>query len=138
MTVILCLDSNFGMLFNGRRQSMDLLLYKRIEDDLNGRKLLVNSYSARLFDSTKIICDDNFLENAGRDDICFAENVDLSLYFDKIDKYVLYFWNRTYPSDVKFNNSMYGFLLASETEFKGNSHERITEKIYIRNIKENL
>lgn len=100
MQVIVCVDDDMGMLFNHRRQSRDRVLIQRILEIAKGKRIFMNTYSAELFEGNENICiDDDFLKNAGDGDICFVENVALSGYIEKIDKIIVYKWNRRYPAD---------------------------------------
>ncbi len=132
MTVAVCVDDRMGMLFNNRRQSRD----KFVIDDLMSiaEKVYINSFSEELFedyrDRTEI--DEDFLEKAGSEDICFVENIDLAPYADKIDKVILYLWNRHYPSSLKCKVNLSDYSLMEKTEFAGNSHEKITREEYVR------
>ena len=66
-------------------------------------------------------------------DYCFVENVDINELQDNISKIYVYKWNRKYPSDVTFPVAMLdNYQLENVSEFEGNSHDKITEEIYIR------
>ena len=130
MTVAVCVDDKMGMLFNHRRQSRDKVL---IDDLMNiAEKVKINGFSEALFEDFKdrIEIDEEFLENAKNEDVCFVEDIDLEPYADKIDKVILYFWNRHYPSSLKFNVDLSDYNFIEETEFQGNSHEKITREVY--------
>ena len=101
MQVIVCVDDDMGMFFNHRRQSRDRILIQRILERVKGKRILMNTYSAELFEGNENICiDDDFLKNAGDGDICFVENEALSGYMEKIEKIIVYKWNRRYPADL--------------------------------------
>lgn len=101
MQVIVCVDDGMGMLFNHRRQSRDRVLIQRILEITKGKQIFMNTYSAELFEGNENICiDDDFLKNAGDGDICFVENEALSGYMEKIEKIIVYKWNRRYPADL--------------------------------------
>ncbi len=133
MHIIVCIDSRGGMLFNKRRQSKDRFLRARILSGLGERRLLMNAYSRRQFEEETdaiTVCED-FLSLAEAGDVCFAENVDLLPYTDKIETVTLYKWNRRYPSSVKLPTEVLdGKRLISSCDFVGYSHENITEEIY--------
>ncbi len=135
MHIIVCVDDRGGMLFNNRRQSRDSAVRARILSGLNGKRLLMNSYSFGQFereDSTeRIIVDDDFLDVAESGDVCFVENIDLLSYSNKIETITVYKWNRTYPSSVKLPKELIDQRkLVSRSDFVGSSHEKITEEIY--------
>lgn len=130
MKLIFCLDDRGGMMFNGRRQSQDKELRKRILETLDGKPLIMSPYSSKQFveDGNIIISDAPQSEtNHG---IYFVEDLPFSL--DRVDSVTIYRWNRLYPSDVKFdvNLNKNGFVLDSIYEFEGSSHEKITEEKY--------
>ena len=131
MNIIICVDDNMGMMFNNRRQSQDRALRDRILEITKGKNLYMNSYSASQFtDSNNIIVDDNFLDKAQQRDYCFVENLDIRSYNSKIEKIIIYKWNRNYPWDFKFEISLDKFRLESAFEFQGYSHKVITEEIW--------
>jgi len=130
MIIAVCVDDKMGMLFNHRRQSHDKFL---IDDLMNiTEKVHINSFSQELFGeyADKIEIDENFLENAAENDVCFVENIDLEPYSDKINKVILYLWNRHYPSTLKFKVDLSDYNFIESTEFEGNSHEKITREVY--------
>ena len=116
MIVILCLDDKKGMMFNNRRQSKDKFV---IQDILK----LVES---------KLIIDDNFLNNAAEEDYCFVENNNLKDFSEKIEKIIVYKWNRIYPSDLKLEITIQDWNLIGRFEFVGNSHDKITREVYVK------
>lgn len=134
MNVIVCLDNNGGMLFNKRRQSQDKVLRKRILEISSNGNLWMNSYSKKQFeiDSAQIIVDENFLHNASSGDFCFVENSDLADFENQIEKIIVFKWNRTYPADFHFCIPLSEWNMIESTEFKGNSHEKITQEVYTR------
>lgn len=133
MHLIVCLDDRNGMLFGGKRQSMDLLLRQRILQIVGNNKLWMNDYSARQFtESSDAICVcADFLSKAGENDYCFVENADFISCLPKTRKLIIYRWNRVYPSDVKFPaEELSARQKVSVFEFPGHSHDRITEEVY--------
>ncbi len=135
MVLIICVDDNNGMMFNNRRQSQDRELRKRIGEVSKGHRLFMNNYSFKQFEDYEydnIIVDENFLDNAKNGDYCFVENTDIINYNSNIEKLIIYKWNRKYPSDVKFSLSLKKWNLESSLDFKGYSHEKITEEVWTR------
>ena len=51
---------------------------------------------------------------------------------DRLDRLIVYRWNRHYPSDVRFPLELADFTLQSSTEFRGSSHDLITREEYTR------
>jgi len=135
MKIIVCIDDDDGMLFNHRRQSQDRVLRNRIKNKTQNSKLWMNAYSFKQFkdeDTENIIVAEDFMTKADKDDFCFVENVSVTAYEDKIDSIFVYKWNRRYPSDFKFNISLKDWKLVSADEFKGSSHDNITEEVYCK------
>lgn len=134
MKIIMCLDDKQGMLFNNRRQSRDRLVRQDIIDSLQGAGLWMNAYSYQQFgdvDQSRIMVNEEFLNQAGEGDYCFVENRKLSPYETKISKLIIYYWNKIYPADLYLDLDLSGWREVSCLEFKGNSHEKITKKIYV-------
>ena len=134
MIVILCLDDKKGMMFNNRRQSKDKFVIQDILKLVDGKKLFISSYSESLFQGleSKLIIDDNFLNNAAEEDYCFAENNNLKDFSEKIEKIIVYKWNRIYPSDLKLEITIQDWNLIGRFEFVGNSHDKITREVYVK------
>ena len=135
MIVIICLDDDNGMVFNNRRQSRDRAVIERICKNFAGKRIFVSEYSADLFpDKEAIHIDNNFLENAEKDNICFVEKESLLPYESKIETIIVYRWNRKYPADIKLDIPLEGsdWKLVSSVDFAGHSHKKITEEIYIK------
>ena len=133
MILMACVDDGMGMIFNHRRQSSDSVLRLRMLSVTAGHKFWMNEYTASQFDSADSInVSEDPLGSAGEDDFCFVENVDPTAHADKILRIYLYRWNRAYPSDFKFMLDLSGYQLESSVDFAGNSHEKITEEVYIK------
>ena len=132
MHIVLCLDDKNGILFNARRLSSDLAVCKRIVAQHSGR-LMMNSYSAKLFSDADVLVDDEFLKNAHAEDTCFVENLDFAKYLQDISSITIYRWNRHYPSDVKLPERLLtDWKLIENIDFAGKSHDTITEQRYMR------
>ena len=65
-------------------------------------------------------------------DICFFELEHITEHAHKAQGYIIYRWNRKYPSDKKFpfDLSKKGFALCQSFDFCGSSHEKITEEVW--------
>lgn len=138
MILIVCVDEKNGMMFNNRRQSKDRILSEHILKIVDNKKIWMNSYSKSAFEgqeSLNITVDDNFIEKIDKDEYCFVENIDVNTIINKVDKIIVYNWNRHYPADRYFNINLEEWVVDSENEFTGSSHEKISEKIYVRGIK---
>lgn len=137
MILIVCVDKNNGMLFNRRRQSRDKVLIEHIIEISKDKNLWIKHFSKDVFEQYKLknlIIDDELLNKAGSDDYCFVEDILPSKITGKFDKIIVYNWNRKYPADLYFDIDITDWILESETDFKGNSHDKITQKIYKRGI----
>ena len=133
MKLIFCIDNRRGMMFNSRRQSQDRELRRRMLELIGGARLWMSPYSAKQFEGDdSIIADSDFMDLAGEGDYCFVEDSNFTL--DDVDEVVLYLWNRDYPADRYFDIDLaaLGFEQVESHDFKGYSHEKITEKIYKR------
>ena len=137
MIVIVCLDDNNGMLFNGRRQSKDKLLREHIRTLVGKQKLWMNAYSAKQFEAeqfTSLQVDEEFLQKVGPGEYCFVENKGLEDVEGQIEKLVVFRWNRVYPADQYLDISIESgsWSLLEQVEFAGHSHEKITREVYGR------
>ncbi len=135
MTVIVCIDDRKGMMFNGRRQSRDRCLLEDIVKNLDGA-FYISEYSRSLFAplGAAFNATDSFLDMAGKSDICFVENRSLSPYISKIDRLIIYRWNRSYPGDLYLDIAPKDLRLRllDTYDFAGSSHEKITKEIYVK------
>lgn len=133
MILIFCVDDNFSLMFNKRRQSRDSAVLNDIKNSFAGEKIFISPYSEKLFSEAGVdytVCD-NF---ETQDGICFVEdkyNPDLLTVADEI---ILYHWGKAYPADVKFDYQLLAadFALAESTVFKGTSHNEIKKERYTR------
>ena len=134
MIAAVCIDDNSGMLFNHRRQSQDRILREDLLREAAGGPLWVNAYSAKQFkeppDGLRVSPD--FLAEAGPGELCFVEDQDLSPWAERLEKLIVYRWNRTYPADTWFSLPLEGWRLERTAEFAGSSHEKITKEVYVR------
>ena len=137
MVAIVCLDDRNGMEFHHRRQSRDSRLREWVLGMAKGRRLWMSPYSARQFaeEERESICvSDGFLEEAGEGDYAFVESCPLAPYEGKVEKLVVFRWNRLYPSDRYFDLNLAGgqWHRTETKDFSGTSHERITMEVYVR------
>ena len=134
MTLIVCLDNGHGMLFNHRRQSRDARVCERILEITAGNKLIMNAYSSKLFSGSACVVAEEIFCADERDAFVFAESEVPIAFLRCVDRLIIYRWNRYYPSDVQFpfKTVIQMFHKESSCEFAGNSHEVITEEVYVR------
>lgn len=135
MKLIVCLDDQNGMLFNGRRLSKDSCLRERLLEVIKDDELWMNHYSAAQFTKSCDACkvDEGFLEKAGQDAYCFVENADVSAYARRVQELIVYRWNRIYPADTvfPFDTMFQNWKKVSSFDFPGSSHEMLTEEVYM-------
>lgn len=128
------MDERGGMLFNHRRQSRDRAVTEDIVASLGNKTLYMAPMSESLFRDTDAHCvsEEDFLQHAGKGEVCFVEDRHLTEFVDRIEQVTVYDWNRHYPADFTFDLSLaeLGFRLVQTDEFAGFSHETITKEIY--------
>lgn len=136
MIAIFCLDDHKGMMFNHRRQSKDSKLLEDVMKLCDGQELFMSEYSKRMFLQHKnmaedITADPDFLQLAPEGSYCFVEDLNIHSYMDKLERIIIYKWNRHYPADLFFDASILkDWVLKDVVEFKGSSHEKITREVY--------
>ncbi len=129
MNIIVCIDKSGGMMFGGRRQSMDKEVISMIIEISKGARLLMSEYSAKMFlDYNNIICDDAFVLKARAGDYCFFE--DIQIPTENIEDVYVFNWNRDYPADKYFIFDLKEYKKVKKTEFAGNSHKKITLEVF--------
>ena len=134
MTIIVCVDDKGGVLFNRRRVSSDRAVTADIISLAGDKKIYMRPYSVKLFpDDSYTNVSENYLKEAKPDDVLFLEDTASEELLESAGKCILYRWNRSYPSDVRFpvDQLLERGRLESATEFQGHSHERITREVYI-------
>ena len=135
MNIIVCVDNKMGTMFNGRRQSRDKVLCRKIVDLAGDGVIRVRPYSYPLFEDicANVICDDNYLNSALEDDFCFVEGDDVAPYAHSIKKLVIFRWNRDYPRDKVLDIDLsHGWIAEHCEEFEGSSHDNITMEVYAK------
>ena len=126
----MCVDDHYGLQFNHRRQSRDSALIADVLEQAG--TVWLHPSSAGLFPGGAAVnADVDFLSKAGIGEWCFAEDRAYLEYADKIEKIVLYRWNRVYPRDMTFQFPGQ-WKLAESQDFPGSSHEKITREVYIQ------
>lgn len=139
MTLFICTDERGGMAFNKRRQSSDSVLRADIlaECAKTGGRLGVTAYTAKQFsedDAESIIVSKEGCPLSGLPtDYFWAEfSGDASEILPLADTVIIYNWNRHYPSDDRPDIDYSFFYPEAESEFAGNSHEKITKTVFRR------
>jgi len=135
MIAIVCIDDNYGMTFNNRRQSRDITIIQKITKIAKGSKIWVNKYSYSLFEegnNSNVNVDENYLSEASSGEYCFVENKELKPFEKWIEKLIVFRWNRDYPTDKKLDIDLSLWNLQESSEFVGNSHKKITMEVYTK------
>lgn len=129
ITAVVCLDDEMGMMFNSRRQSRDRVLIEELLSTTRER-IYVHPYSKMLFpESDRItVTEDPLGECDGA--IAFIENLPLLPHRERIEKLIIYKWNKIYPSDTYFDLPLDGARMIDKKKFVGSSHEKITKETY--------
>lgn len=139
MIIFVCLDTENGMMFFHRRQSKDREVRKDILKETEGKTLWMNPFTLNQFEEAEQIfarrmvkVDETFLEKAQAGEFCFVEDQSLRNYEDKIEKVIVYQWNREYPADFVFDLNLDSAKWKQQgvVEFQGYSHEKITKTIW--------
>ena len=123
MIAIVCLDDKNGMSFNHRRQSRDVCLRTWMMEMTRGSRLWMSDYSAGQFSEKEregIWVSNSFLEKAGEGDYVFVEDDALAPYERKVEKLVVFRWNRVYPGDRYFDLDLTGGTKQKRGIFPGN------------------
>lgn len=128
MIVIAAVDDRFGMAFNHRRLSRDRVVTEKIKEIVGDGRLWVHPCSLDLFPDA--CAAENFLDRAGEDDFCFVENRPLRGYQGRVKRLYLFFWNRRYPSDLRFDLPLEPFRRVKEIKFPGYSHDEIALEVF--------
>ena len=134
MKIIIATGLRGEMQFNKRRVSRDEYLIDDIMK-LTGGKLTLKPYSAKLFAGYPAVkISDSPLSALACDEWCFVEDADVEKLISCAQTLVIYNFNRTYPSDVKFDTvpTEIGFKIAEIKDFAGHSHDKITRVTYER------
>ena len=133
MEVIVCLDDRNGMRFHGRRQSRDRRVVEDLLGRLEGNRLWIAPCSADLFAGREqeVQVSEQFLAQAGEQDVCLVEDRLLAEEEERIGTLVVYRWNRRYPADLRLDLRLgERWKLCGQEEFPGHSHETITREVY--------
>lgn len=133
MEQILCIDDDFGMMFNHRRQSQDRILRKHIMEEW--KQLYMTEYSKKMFETEELLSGFSISiwksgEVLPQDITLFVEDPD---DLQDAELLIIYCWNRRYPSDKKLPADFLDhYAMISEQNFAGSSHDKITERKYIK------
>jgi len=134
MILIVCVDDEMGMAFNGRRQSRDRVVCRDMAALADGEPILMSERSLKLFEGMegRFHAEEGGMERAGAGEFCFIEFEPVEKMADRAEKIILYRWNRRYPADLYCSIPLETWNLKETTEFPGYSHELITREVYVR------
>ena len=134
--VAVCLDDEGGMMIFGRRQSRDRVLIDELCQSTEG-KVYINGFSAGLFaaHTEQAAVVENPLAECPDGGTCFIENMAIIPYAERIERLIVYKWNRLYPSDVKIDVDLSGYGVIAREDFVGSSHDKITKLTLVRKRK---
>lgn len=135
MKVIACIDNNNGIAFNNRRLSSDSTVIGRIAYIIGNDRLLAKDISLRILADANLDIHDVDNAEIRDNDWVFIDTEQYSFIKEdcsNIDTLVLFLWNRDYPSDTKLTLDLSKMNQYSQLEYKGNSHDKITELHFSR------
>lgn len=127
MILAVCVEDRMGLSFCGKRLSKDRGLREKMLE-LSGGQLRMSPYSAKQFQEA-VYAGEDYLSGAGAQDWCFAEDDGYLAVLHRVNKVVLFRWNRAYPAD-RFFQIPDGWRMTAQEDFPGNSHEKITMEVY--------
>lgn len=139
MHIIVCVDDRMGMLFNNRRQSRDRVVREDMLLLIGEQKLWVSPYTARQFadvQQNQLLVAEDFLEQAGKGEYCFVEDVDVTPYIHCVEQIIVYHWKRAYPADTYFTVDLSEFQLKEYCNLTGSSHPDMIKEIYTKKAEE--
>lgn len=130
LKIILCLDDQNGMMFNHRRQSQDRALRQYIKEMTIDDKVWMNNYSRGLYQDFPHaeVCED-FLCQAEHGDYCIVEDQKIAPLKNKIEKLIIFRWQKKYPADMKLDLNLESWNLIEQEEIEGSSH-LILKQVY--------
>lgn len=133
MTLIFCVDNNFGLMFNKRRQSRDSAVLEDIKKSFKGKAIFISAYSEKLFceaDVSHTLCE-RLAECNG---VCFVEDKYSPDLFTLADEVILYHWGKVYPADSILDIDLLNtdFTLCEAEILTGTSHKEIKKERYTR------
>ena len=133
ITVAITVDDRMGIAFNNRRQSQDRILISDLVSTVSDN-IYVSEYSQSLFTTHegKTVVVDDPISECPDGECCFLEKTLIDAHISDVEKFIVYRWNRHYPSDMKLDVDFSGYRMVESAEFVGSSHEKITKETYIK------
>ena len=132
MIILLCLDEKNGMMFHNRRQSQDRGLRSYIREMTLGANVYMNQYTKKLYQEfPDAMVREDFLFHAKAGDYCLVEDQELCPVESRIEKLIIFRWNKIYPADQTLDLCLAEWKLQEEEEFEGSTHH-IRKETYTR------
>lgn len=138
MTVIICVDNNGGILFNGKRQSKDRIFRKYLLDivEKKNSRIAMTPYTYGQFqeDKRKELIDVKNTFSFDENYIFLEQSIPIS--WEKVNNLILCCWNRDYPTDEYFNLPIgVECILRNTEEIVSDSHTLTIEtyEVHTRN-----
>ena len=134
MKLIVCVDDNYGILFNKRRQSMDAVQRNDVKKIVENSKVYMSEYTFDIYENMGMnleIIDEN--TDPQQEGYFIYEDSFLDKFYPNIEEIICYFWNRNYPYDTIFDE-VKDWKEIETFDFIGNSHEKITRKRYVKEV----
>ena len=146
MQIIICTDSDGGILFNHRRVSRDIAVLRDICSLTRGRIVYVHPRTYHMIDLHKDDLDvadlaakmkvgkiQTIMKKRSNRIVYFAEQAIPAANLKNAKEIIVYNWNTKYPADVYLDKEILkGYVPVSEIEFAGRSHPKIIRTIYKR------
>lgn len=135
MNCIACVDDRLGILFNHRRVSLDLAIAQDIAQWTQNTTLYMDHYSSELFQGVELhhMMLDSHLPKTTLAGWQFIEQQPIPTTFHSGDQWLIYYFNRRYPSDVQLPmdlNHDACWSIVEATSFVGQAHDKITRVLY--------
>lgn len=135
MNLISCVDNRLGILFNHRRVSQDKTIIENIEQWAKNIPLYVDSYSFELFQTAHLtqLHLNQHLPSRSLQGWQFIEQQNIDIPFQQGDQWMIYYFNRNYPSDHKLPidlNHSSNWSIIDVSPFVGQAHDKITRVLY--------
>ena len=112
-------------------QSLNLILQPLVENAImHGIEMCIRDRFEGM-DVPKQVRED-FLSAAGKGELCVVENKGVKAVVDRLEKLIVFRWNRKYPADFWLDADLRDWKLIEAEEFPGNSHEKITQETYVK------
>ena len=134
MILMACVDGRNGMAFNCRRQSRDRAVRADLLAEAGGGLPLGewgHGSPVPGGGAEPPLCGRVVFGKGGARSPALWRTALWRPFAGRVERVVLYRWDRAYPADLYWDLSLEGWTLARQEEFPGFSHEIITKEVYI-------